>query len=316
MIKKLLLSAALSPLFLSTTLAAIDTFDTPPYVTGDVIGQAGDPSVWAPGTWATQSSPQISGTILPAGQLQIAQTVASPFQRTASIGRQYSTVGLPSSYTISFDLTLTNIDSIRAGGFNNDFTPSNNAGDYLNIFGRDNTAANSPDFAGDGTWLVRGGQLNATGKSISNGSVSPDTNQNDYDATAPLDWYAFNYTPLTGHSVSDVDVVDTGIALTAGATYHFTISILGGGQWNLRISDGTNTFDSSLAGGPYGFRSAAATPSGNMYFGYSDIGSNADTLPGLVTMNLDNVEVIPEPSVVLLGGAGLLMLLVFRRRAA
>jgi len=302
-------------IFLATPFLArggVDSFDSPPYTTGNVIGQVGPTSIWTPtGSWQNQTSGPIAGAILPGGQLQITQTDASGGAGAAAITRQYNTVSLTSSYTIEFDLTLGNIDSIQAGGFNNLFGASTNAGDYLNLFDRANSGG---DFGGDGTWLIRGGQFNSTGKTITNGAVS-DSAKVDYDAAAPLDWYVFSYVPLTNNQgFGTAKVIDTGISLTAGTTYHFSITILGAGQWNLKLSNGTTTYDSSLAGSPFGFRSNAALPSGNMYFGYQDVGSNTDTLPGLVSMQLDNVSVVPEPSVFVLGGLGIAVAFAFRRR--
>jgi hypothetical protein len=301
-------------LFFGASLLArggVDSFDSPPYTAGNVIGQVGPTSIWtSSGSWKNQTSGPVSGEILPSGQLQISQTDPTGGAGAAAITRQYNTASLTVPYTIQFDLTLGNIDSIQAGGFNNLFGASTNAGDYLNLFDRVNSGG---DFGGDGTWLIRGGQFNSTGKTITNGAVS-DSGKVDYDASAPLDWYVFSYVPLTGQAFGAANVVDTGISLVQGTTYHFSITILGAGQWNLKLSNGSTTYDSSLSGGPFGFRSNAALPSGNMYFGYQDVGSNTDTLPGLVSMQLDNVSVVPEPSVFVLGGLGIAAAFAFRRR--
>jgi len=291
----------------NSLLAEVDGFDSPPYTVGDIVGQPGPASVWGSGSWAnlgTGPASTLAGSVVETGKLEITQT---DFSGAASaLAHSYNGISLSGPYEIEFDLRVVNIDSLLAGGFNG---ISTNAGDYLNVFDK---AAQAGDFGGDGTWLVRGGQFNSTGKSISNNGGPADTNKIDYDADAPLNWYVFDYTPLVQNAFTDADVVDTGIALTAGTDYHFTITILGGGQWNLKLTDGTDTFDSALSGGPYGFRSFAALPTGNLHYGYSDLGTNTDTADGF-TIQVDNVAV-PEPSVLLLGSIGLLMAFVFRRR--
>jgi hypothetical protein len=276
------------------------------YTDGSNIAGANAGTGWS-GAWGVVGTGATA--TVQSGALVVDQTTAGG---TYSVGRPFTGSNFTTPFTVSFTLTLNNIDSILNGGFAG--ANDTNAGDYVQVFER-NIGSTQSDFGADGSFLIRGGRLNANGNSITNGTAT-NSFQNAYDASAPLNWYVFNYTPLFANGFTDADVVDTGIALAAGTTYSFSISVIGGGRFTLSISDGVNTFAPSTE---FGFRSAATglepTFVHRLHYGYSDRGSIANTTTDLV-MTVDNVNVVPEPSAILglIGGAAVLGTLRRRRK--
>ena len=99
--------------------------------------------------------------------------------------------------------------------------------------------------------------------------------------------------------------VDTGMALTAGTTYSFTINVdEDTNSWVAQIYNGSTTYTSSTLG----FRTSAATDGDTLNF----TASNVNTASTWV-YSIDSVSVIPEPSSYALLAPVLLSLALLRR---
>lgn len=109
--------------------------------------------------------------------------------------------------------------------------------------------------------------------------------------------------------------VDSGISVVFGKTYHFTLEIDPTTKSYLAsVSDGTNSFTTSTA---INFRSTSATDIGQ-YLNFGAKLNNGTLTNTSVSLSLDNLSVIPEPSTVALLGAvagiGAITTTVRRRR--
>lgn len=283
---------------------------------GDIAGQSGG-SGWEPGSaWVRSLRSGLFAGIVTSGLGAIdgaTLQITSPRRGSSILGgvsRGYDAVGLDAPYTLSFTVKVGVLGNLALGGFEAD--NNTNAWRYLNIFDRPGAVA---DFGADGSWLIRGGQFNADGRTITNGTAT-NAFETAYDSTARLNWYAFNYDPLVENVFTDADVVDTGIALGSGKTYRFDVGILGAGLWNLSLTDGISTFRSTTN---YGFRSASPLPSTDLHFGLRDRNLQSGGIIDIieetydVRLSVDNIS-IPEPSAAILLGLTTLAYGIRRRR--
>ena len=312
------LSLSLFPLSIAAALTLgssadallFDDFSTGYTQGASAVGQGGGTG-WAPGAlWGSNANggETSSGTIL--NQALVIQKTGTTTSGNVMYSRRYDGAGLTVPYTLTLTYTLDNIDSLLAGGFAG--VNDTNAADYVQLFERNASGAQN-DFAAEGSWLIRGGRLNAAGASITRGT-STNSAKTNYNADAPLNWYVFDYVPLVASDFNSANVVDTGIALAAGTTYTFGITINGNGTYKVSISDGVTTFAPDAS---FGFRSAdtgiEANFNHNLHFGYKDAGHIADTKEG-VSLKVDNIQIVPEPSAFALSALSLAGFAAMRRR--
>jgi hypothetical protein len=157
------------------------------------------------------------------------------------------------------------------------FTATGDPSDYIQAFAH--SANNQGEFSSGGTWLVRA-VPNATGAS----------------------WLLY-----AGNKNGTGGLVDSGVSFAANTVYRFVISLDPvNREYNVSIN---GTYTSSTLG----FRQNTTTANPNLHFG-----ARTSAVGETRTFSLDNVNIaaVPEPSVAMLGGIGLLALLRRRRAAA
>lgn len=154
--------------------------------------------------------------------------------------------------------------------------------DYLQIFDRINP--DSSDFGGNGAWLIR-----AAGASV--------------NTITARNWMYYNG-GKNAAGYNPANFVDSGVALVPGTVYSFLIAV---DPVNLEY---TVSINGGLASAAMGFRNNTAANLGGLMFGGQTSGTGET-----ITFSVDNIAVVPEPSVTALGiVAGVAVLTVLRRR--
>ena len=236
----------------------------------------------------TASATVVSASPLNGGgnYLSAASSAAGTGTAVAAWGRRYGESGggpsLSQSQTISWTFRVDESSASLSSGF----TTGN---DRYQFFGATNPANSS---AASNEWFVfaSGGNPAAVPGFVAN-------SWGFYDGGA------------TSTAFNSGTFIDSGISLSSGVTYSFTIVTDPASRTYVgTVSDGTTQFVSE----PLNWRSYSTNPTTSG--GYFFAGVSADTGAEERTFSLDGIHIVPEPSCLLLGIAGLLPLTVLRRR--
>jgi hypothetical protein len=249
---------------------------TPSSIEGQDGGVGWEPSSsWFVTSSATSGTALVEPTAGTDGQLTLTRDASNVNGGRIATGRTYAVPTFAAPYTLNFQMTL------------NALVNPDNDNEYLQVFDRPGAV---DDFGGNGSWLIR-----------SRGD----------DGTTGDSWYVYDYDPLVANGFNDATRIDTGIDLVEGDTYDFSIGILGGGQWSVTI-DNLDDAAAAFSQTGLGFRSADALPSRNLILGIRDFASG-DPTPGSYT--IDNITIVPEPTMMALFGTAATLLFVRQRKS-
>ncbi|MBN2578707.1 MAG: PEP-CTERM sorting domain-containing protein [Pirellulales bacterium] len=141
----------------------------------------------------------------------------------------------------------------------------------------------------------------------------------DYTNPGAVKMWAF-YSGLSDGSAFDPDptrLISTGIALTTGGTYHFTIDVFPNADpslctWNATVDDGTASFTQNNMG----FRTGSGAKTFLYFLTKKNKTVPADEYDDIRKFSVDGISIstIPEPSTFLLLAMGCGLLLIFRHR--
>lgn len=196
-----------------------------------------------------------------------------------AIGRAFDGMGLNGGVdatlpvTISFDLRIDSLANWDANG------------DYISL----HSSSGNYNVSGSSSFIIR-----AYG-------ASPSAGQNG------TEWLLYNGAG-DGGAFSTANFVNSGMTLAAGTTYHFEITSFASTEmYNVSISNGSTSVNFTNLGWR---ANAAAGLQTNLAFNNRE--SSAGDAFGY---SLDNINIsgVPEPSVALLGGLGVIGLLRRRR---
>lgn len=127
-------------------------------------------------------------------------------------------------------------------------------------------------------------------------------------------WYFYNNQSTSANGNFDsADMVNTNVALVSGVTYSFTVTVNSTAQTYSASMVGSNGTSFSASNLNFRNQASAGTNQTNLVFGGAVSASSVVGTPTeSLTWSLDNVNVVPEPSSLIL--AGLSGLLCFKRR--
>jgi hypothetical protein len=161
-------------------------------------------------------------------------SVSSSFNNDNAIGRRFAS-GLDTS--VDLDLPTTVTFDLRI----DELTGWDNVNDYITVHGNTPSAGTNFNVSGASTFIIRAYAL------------SPSSGKN------ASEWLFYNDPTSTGAGFSAANFQNSGMAITAGTTYTFTItSDPVAKKYTASIFDGTNTVTTS---GPMGWRAASASNS-------------------------------------------------------
>lgn len=296
LLKTFLPSLALGALCLTATTGQATTvanFSDGAGATPDgYVGSAGNGwgGAWITTLSASPNNPTAVGTVSTAtpvngGGNYLSYSVASvsTAANTAALSRAYSNNGTNGS-TVDFTQSLTykfdfRVDTLPAG--------FSSTGDYFAITDR----SGGGDVSTSSTWAIKAAGLTSGGLGTAT-------------------WGFYNGA-AAGAAISDTNYVSSGITLTAGTTYTFTInSEPTTRSYTATLTDGTSTFNSLTLG----YETASFSATGTYSIFDRLVGTNAENR----TFSLDNLSIIgvPEPSSCVFLALGAALSIRRRRMAA